>query len=375
MKKIVILGSAGSIGVQTLDVVSKMRKSISVEGLSVHSNIETLKKQIKEFKPKAVCIDSAQMMSELKGIKAKVFCGQEGLDKLVSMKNVDTVVCAIIGSAGLRPLLKAILAGKNIALANKESLIMAGAEIMSLAAKKNVSILPVDSEHSAIFQCINGERKQKIRRIFLTASGGPFYKYEGDFSKITAKQALDHPTWKMGKKITIDSATLMNKGLEAIEASVLFNIPIENIEILIHPQSIIHSMAEFADGSVLAQMSNPDMRLPIQYALTYPDRLPSSIVPLDLTKIARLEFYKPDFKKFPCLNLAFLAAKTGKTMPAVMNAANEIAVGAFLSKEILFTDIAKIVSKTMSAHKPLTGGLDNIFDADAWARKFAGNLI
>ena len=247
---------------------------------------------------------------------------------------------------------------------------------MKLATKNGISILPIDSEHSAIFQCCIGDKRSQIKKIVLTASGGPFYKYDKKFSQITIREALNHPTWKMGKKITIDSATLMNKGLEAIEASVLFGVPIEKVEIIMHPQSILHSMVEYIDGSVIAQLSNPDMRLPIQYALTYPERLPSNIKPLDLNEVGKLEFFKPDFNKFPCLKLSYYAAKKGFTMPSAMSAANEVAVEAFLNEEIKFTDIAEIVEKTMYAHtvsKSLS--LNSFIEADFWARYYARKLI
>jgi 1-deoxy-D-xylulose-5-phosphate reductoisomerase len=382
MKKIVILGSSGSIGTQTLDLVSKMKNTISVEGLSVYQNVETLKKQISRFKPKAVSVQDPSDAENLKkwlaakNINVEVYSGHSGLRRLVEMPRIDMIISAVVGAAGLKPVVKAIECKKNIAMANKEALVMAGNEIMRLAAKNKVSVLPVDSEHSAIFQCCAGEKKSQIKKIILTASGGPFYKYDKDFSKITVEQALDHPTWKMGKKITVDSATLMNKGLEAIEASVLFGIPIEKIEIVIHPQSIIHSMVEYVDGSVIAQLSNPDMKLPIQYALTYPERIKGNIKPLDLSKAGKLEFYEPDFKKFPCLTLAYNAAKKGGTMPAVMSAANEAAVAAFLNKDIKFTDIAGIVAKTMKAHKvKKTHKIDDYVEADAWAKIYSKSLI
>lgn len=382
MKKIIILGSSGSIGTQTLDIVSKMKDTVKVEGLSVNTNIKLLKEQIKKFKPKAVCVNDPVDAEDLKKwciknkLKVEVLNGHSGLKKLVVMPGVNMVIAAIVGAAGLKPIIKAIEAGKSIAIANKEALVMAGSEIMKLAEKKKVPVLPIDSEHSAIFQCCAGEKKSQIKKIWLTASGGPFYNYKEDFSKITVEQALDHPTWKMGKKITVDSATLMNKGLEAIEASVLFGIPVSKIEIVIHPQSIVHSMVEYIDGSVIAQLSNPDMRLPIQYALTYPERLNCDIQPLNLAKAGKLEFFEPDFEKFPCLKLAYSAAETGYTMPAVMNASNETAVDAFLNKKIKFTDIADIVSKTMKAHKVnKKSGIDESVEADAWARIYAKKLI
>jgi 1-deoxy-D-xylulose-5-phosphate reductoisomerase len=384
MRKIIILGSSGSIGIQTVDIAYKMRSSISVEGLSVCSNIDILKKQIIQLKPKAVCIeDSGEKAQSLrnwiksKKLKIRVFSGKEGLDSLVSECKADIVVAAIVGSVGLSSIIKAIKSKKNIAIANKEALVVAGQEIMRIAKQNNVSILPVDSEHSAIFQCCEGKSKSQIKNIILTASGGPFYKYNKSFDKIKAKQALKHPTWNMGKKITIDSATLMNKGLEAIEASVLFDIPIDRIKIVIHPQSIVHSMVEYIDGSIIAQLSLPDMRLPIQYALTYPDRkISCSGKNLDLTEIGELEFFKPDFKKFPCLTLAYNAAKIGKSMPAVLNAANEVAVKMFLNGQILFTDISKTVSNTMQAHKLIKNpNIDDLTNADIWARSFAEKYI
>ena len=382
MKKIVILGSSGSIGTQTLDLVSKMKNTISVEGLSVYKSLEILKKQIKRFKPKAVSVqdpsdaETLKKWCKLNNIKTEVYSGHSGLRRLVEMPQADMIISAVVGAAGLKPVIKAIECGKDIAIANKEALVMAGKEIMRLAAKKKVAVLPVDSEHSAIFQCCAGEKKSQIKKIILTASGGPFYKYDKNFADITVEQALDHPTWKMGKKITIDSATLMNKGLEAIEASVLFDIPADKIEIVIHPQSIVHSMVEYVDGSVIAQLSNPDMKLPIQYALTYPERTKGNIKPLNLAKAGKLEFYEPDFKKFPCLGLAYSAAKKGGTFPAVMSAANEAAVAAFLNKDIKFTDIAAIVEKTMKAHKvKKTQKIDDYVEADAWARIYAKKLI
>ncbi|MDR3330855.1 MAG: 1-deoxy-D-xylulose-5-phosphate reductoisomerase [Endomicrobium sp.] len=382
MKKITILGSSGSIGTQTLDIVSKMKKNICIEGLAVASNIKLLKLQIKKFKPGAVSVNSSIDAYNLEkwcasnNIKTDVYVGVKGLEKLATLLNIDMVLIGIVGSAGLKSIVSAIKAKKDIAIANKESLVMAGGYIMQLAVKNGISVLPVDSEHSAIFQCCVGEKKSQIRKIILTASGGPFYKYNKDFSKITVGQALNHPTWKMGRKITIDSATLMNKGLEAIEASVLFGVPIDRVEIIIHPQSIVHSMVEYIDGSVIAQLSNPDMRLPIQYALTYPERLSYNTKSLNLLEIGKLEFYKPDFNKFPCLKLAYYAAKKGYTMPAIMNAANEVSVAAFLNKEIRFTDIAKVVAMTIKNHKISKDvSLNTFLIADSWAREHARNLI
>jgi 1-deoxy-D-xylulose-5-phosphate reductoisomerase len=383
MKRIAILGSSGSIGEQTIDVASKMREEVHIEALAVRSNIKALKAQIKKFKPSAVSVENDTDAKELKKwcisnkIKINVYSGQSGLEKLATMPKVNMVLAAVVGSVGLKSIIAAIKAKKDIALANKESLVTAGDYLMKLAKKNGVSMLPVDSEHSAIFQCCCGEKKNNTRKIILTASGGPFYKYNDDFSKISVEQALAHPTWKMGEKITIDSATLMNKGLEAIEASILFGVPIDKVEIVIHPQSIVHSMVEYIDGSVIAQLSNPDMRLPIQYALIYPKRLKSNIKFLNLAEIGKLEFYKPDFNKFPCLQLAYLAAKKGGDLPAVMNASNEIAVKSFLHKEIKFTDVAKIVEKTMKAHKVSKKNIlpEDFFKSDSWAREYANNLI
>ncbi|OEG70108.1 1-deoxy-D-xylulose 5-phosphate reductoisomerase [Candidatus Endomicrobiellum trichonymphae] len=382
MKRITVLGSSGSIGKQTLNIISKMKENVCIEGLAVGSNIKILKSQIKKFKPAAVSVNSPADAQNLKkwcisnNIKTDVYKGNTGLEKLTTMPKADMILAAIVGAAGLKPIIAAIKAKKDIAIANKEAIVMAGSYIMKLAAENGVSVLPVDSEHSAIFQCCTDEKKSHIKRIILTASGGPFYKYDKDFSKITVEQALDHPTWKMGRKITVDSATLMNKGLEAIEASVLFGVSINKVEIIIHPQSIVHSMVEYVDGSVIAQLSNPDMKLPIQYALTYPERLPSNIKPLNLIELNKLEFYNPDFKKFPCLNIAYYAAKKGYTVPAVMNAANETAVASFLNREIKFTDIAKIVERTVKTHKiSKSTSLDTFIEADHWARHYAEKLI
>jgi 1-deoxy-D-xylulose-5-phosphate reductoisomerase len=381
-KNIIILGSSGSIGNQTLDVISKIDKNIYVSGLAVNSNIDVLKTQIKKFKPVAVSVYNFSAYKKLKKwcnsnkIKTYVYNGDEGIKKLISIKNVDTVVAAMSGSVGLKYIIMSINCRKNIAIANKEPFVMAGNYIMKLAKTKNVSIIPIDSEHSAIFQCLNVDKKSKIHRIILTASGGPFYKYANNFSNITVDEALKHPTWKMGKKITIDSATLMNKGFEIIEASILFGIDINKIDVLIHPQSIIHSMIEYIDGSVIAYISKNDMHIPIQYAITYPKRINSCVDFLDFSKLKKIEFYKPEMYKFPCLKIAYDVAKIGYTLPSVMNAANEVAVYAFLKKEIKFTDISNIIYKTVKAHKIFNNvSLNNIIKSDIWARKYAKNLI
>jgi len=382
MKNIAILGSSGSIGIQALDIVAKTKDKFKVCGLSVNSNITLLKKQIKQFKPSIVSVSAKEDAEKLliwcrnNKLKTKVVYGIEGLKQVASIKKVDTVLFAVVGFACLEPLLAAIDSGKNVALANKEALVAAGSIIMKKAEQKKVKILPVDSEHSAIFQCIGQEKKKFIERIILTASGGPFYKYKDNLNNITVEQALAHPTWKMGRKITIDSATLMNKGLEAIEASVLFGIPVDKIDIVIHPQSIIHSMVEFSDGCVMAQMSNPDMRLPIQYALSYPERTSCYIKHLNLTEVAKLEFYKPDFNKFECLKIAYSCAKKGWTMPAVMNAANETAVKYFLDGKITFCDIPKIVKQVTDNHKIIkTKNINKYIEADNKARQDALKII
>jgi 1-deoxy-D-xylulose-5-phosphate reductoisomerase len=379
-KNISILGSTGSIGTQTLDLIAKSGNKMQVYGLSANNNIELLKKQIKLFKAKAVSVSSGgaelKLWCKNNKLKTAVYEGTQGLNKVATLSGVDTVVSSVVGSVGLAPVIEAIKAKKNIAIANKEALVMAGQIILKLVKRHKVTLLPVDSEHSAVFQCIGGENPEHINKIILTASGGPFYGYNKNFGNITVKQALAHPTWKMGKKITVDSATLMNKGLEAIEASVLFNVPIDKVDIVIHPQSIVHSMVEYIDGSVIAQMSVPDMRLPIQYALTYPERQKSLVKPLNLAKTGGLSFFKPDFKKFPALSLAYKAARIGGTMPAVLNAANEAAVSAFLKNKIKFTDIALIVGKVMKLHtvnKSLT--LNSIKEADFWARHSALRII
>ncbi|MFC1501544.1 1-deoxy-D-xylulose-5-phosphate reductoisomerase [Elusimicrobiota bacterium] len=381
MKKIILLGSTGSVGVQATDVVRHI-KDLSIVGLSSYSNVERLKDQIKEFKPKIASVwkkeDALSLKSWCKSskINTKIVFGLNGLIETAKYPSGDLVLSAVVGSIGIEPIIAAIRNKKNVALANKEALVVASNIILKEAKKNKVQIIPVDSEHSAIFQAIKNEKTSAIQKIILTASGGPFYKYKEDHSNIKVSDALDHPTWIMGKKITIDSATLMNKGLEAIEASCLFNLPLDRIEIVIHPQSIIHSMVQFVDGSVIAQLSRPDMRLPIQYALTYPDRYVSKIQELDFTEIKRLDFDKPDFKRFPCLNLAIKAGKIGQTMPAVMNASNEIAVEAFLRDKIVFSDIAVIISKVMDDHKVVRAqSIKSILSADNWARQAAKKYI
>lgn len=375
MKKISIMGSTGSIGTQTLEVVKEIG-GIKVEGLTGNSNIDLLEKQVREFKPKKVAVkdekNAAVLKQRLTDLDVEVLSGMEGLIEIASLDEIDTVVTSVVGNVGLLPTIKAIQAGKDIALANKETLVTAGELVISEAKKYGINIYPVDSEHSAIFQSLQGNSQNKIRKIYLTASGGPFRKSSfEDLKKVTLEDALKHPNWSMGKKITIDSATMMNKGLELIEAKWLFDVDIEQIEILVHPQSIVHSMVEYEDGAVIAQLGEPDMKVPIQYALTYPNRVANSFPKIDFTKRNILGFEKPDFKKFKCLELAYEAIKVGGTMPAVLNSANEAAVALFLNKEIGFLDIPKLIEKAISAYTvKYNYTLEDLKEADIYAREF-----
>jgi 1-deoxy-D-xylulose-5-phosphate reductoisomerase len=378
-KNIAILGSTGSIGVQTLDVARNL--NIRVSALTANSNIDLVEKQAREFMPQLVSIGDSTLALELerrlKGLNIEIHYGMEGLKAAASMAAADTVVTSIVGVAGLIPTIEAIRHGKNIALANKETLVTAGSIVMSEAAAHGVSIFPVDSEHSAIYQCLAANRRQDVGRLILTASGGPFRgKTPAELEKVTVAQALKHPNWNMGSKITIDSATLMNKGLEVIEARWLFDFTPDRIKVVVHPQSIIHSMVEYVDGSIIAQLGSPDMRIPIQLALTWPDRSMNEFSRLDLLKCGSLTFEEPDRESFPCLGLAFEALKAGGTMPAVMNGANEAAVELFLKEKTGFCDIPRLISRVMQAHcvniKP---GLDDIIEVDRWARKMVGGLL
>lgn len=382
MKKVTILGSTGSIGVNALDVIGKNPERFQVVALAAGSNIKLLRNQIEKFQPKMVAVrskESARSLAESLRVKnkIKIFYGEEGLEEVASFPSANIVISAISGSAGMIPTLAAIEAGIDIALANKETMVMAGEIVTRKAVKKGVKIIPVDSEHSAIFQCLEGQTRRNLRRIILTASGGPFLHYpRNELKKVTLHQTLHHPNWKMGKKITIDSATMMNKGLEVIEAQWLFNTDISKIDVLIHPQSIVHSMVEFIDGAVLAQMGIPDMRIPIAYALTYPERMMNDLPSLELLKTGQLEFLKPDLKKFPCLNLAYAAGLAGGTAPVVLNAADEVAVSAFIEKKVKFIDIPKIVDKVLSCHHSISRpSLDDILAADLWARKETKKII
>ncbi len=373
VKQLAILGSTGSIGQQTLEVVRALPDRFQIVGLAAGKNIDLLAQQIEEFKPRFVYCQDKRAEAHL----ANSECELLSLEDIASHPEVDTVVIAISGTSGLSPTLAAVKAGKNVALANKESLVMAG-EIITNEAKLNAAqILPIDSEHSAIWQCLKGE-PQPATKLILTASGGPFRYYSPlELHTVTVKQALRHPSWQMGRKVTIDSATLMNKGLEVIEAHWLFNMPFDNIKVLIHPQSIIHSMVEFVDGIVKAQLSYPDMRLPIQYALSYPERLPNPQLPrLDWSNIKDLTFKEPDFNTFPCLKLAIEAGKKGGTYPAVLCAADEVAVELFFSQRIPFANIAKLVEQALEEHKATAcPTLEEIMAADAWARKKALQFI
>jgi len=374
-KKVVVLGSTGSIGINTLRVITRLRNRFQIVALAAKKNVNLLEKQIRKFHPEVIALANKKSAQELRGRfkSMKILDGEEGLIEVARLKEADLVVSAIVGASGLIPTLEAIRAGKRVALANKEALVMAGEIIMNEAHKKGVKILPIDSEHSAIFQCLKGEKGRKISRIILTASGGPFLNYSlKQLKSVTSKEALKHPTWQMGKKITVDSATLMNKGLEVIEAHHLFGVNIDRIAVVIHKEAIVHSLVEFVDGTILAHLGVPDMRLPIQYALTYPERLPNPLKRLDLVKIKKLTFQKPDTRKFACLKLAYEAARIGGTAPAVLNATNEIAVSLFLKRKIGFIEIPEMIEKVLKRHKPIKKPtLSEILKADAWARKEA----
>ncbi len=376
MKKIAILGSTGSIGRSSLEVIQQYPDRFQVVALAAGKNIDLLAEQIHRFGPKIVAVFDLQLAKDLvrrlqAGTRVEVLAGPEGYEQVASCDDADMVISAMVGAAGLWPTLSAIRAGKNVALANKETLVMAGALVMEEARLNRITLLPVDSEHNAIFQALQGHRRDYLKRILLTASGGPFLNTPAqELESVTPAQALAHPNWAMGPKITIDSATLMNKGLEVIEAKWLFDVPVEKIEVHIHPQSIVHSMVEYVDGSVIAQMGIPDMRIPIAYALAYPERVELGLQPLDLFAVETLTFQQPDLSRFPCLDLAFTACKAGGTMPTVLNAANEVAVQAFLDNRIPFRGIAALVSQVMQEHV-LTSvvELGAILETDAWARR------
>jgi 1-deoxy-D-xylulose-5-phosphate reductoisomerase len=404
-KRVVILGATGSIGESALTVARDIPERMEIVGLAAKSNAQKLAAAANEVRPESVCLVEETQLDLLRktlDYKPRIFSGEAGLLDIACQENADMVLVAIVGTGGLRPALAAIQAGKDLAVASKEILVMAGEIVMREAREKNVHVLPVDSEHNAIFQCLEGKRStlntqrstsnaersaldvgrwtldvSDVRRIILTASGGPFRETpRAGFDSITPEQALKHPTWNMGPKITIDSATLFNKGLEMIEAHWLFGVEMKRVEVVIHPQSIVHSMVEFTDGSTLAQLSYSNMCFPIQYAVTWPDRVPNSLPPLDFSKLSKLEFFTPRYDDFPALNLARRAGETGGTSPAVMNAANEIAVAAFLDRKVRFPEIWRIVEQVMNEHTPVAHpDLDAILGADQWARAQAQGCL
>jgi 1-deoxy-D-xylulose-5-phosphate reductoisomerase len=380
--KVAILGSTGSIGISTLEVLEKHRDRYEVIALAAGNNEILLAKQIKKFKPRFAALadkDSAIRLKSLLGNQEslEILSGRDGMQIVATLPEVDIVVAAISGAAGLLPTISAVRAGKTVALANKESMVMAGELITEEAKKNNCKIIPVDSEHSAIFQLINGRNKNDVRNIILTASGGPFLNYtKEEIENAGPEDALKHPRWKMGNKVTIDSASLMNKGLEIIEAHWLFGLPGERIKVVIHPQSIIHSMVEFTDGTFFAQLSKPDMKGPIAYALSYPERLPDTLEPLDLTETGELTFIKPDLERFPSLGLAYRALEEGGLIPSVMNAANEVAVEEFYKRRIKFSSIPELIEKVMGRFRnSMIVNMENILWADDWARRESQKIL
>jgi 1-deoxy-D-xylulose-5-phosphate reductoisomerase len=381
MKRIVILGSTGSIGTNTLDIISKFTEKFQAVGLTANGNVDKLEEQVRTFSPAVVAMaDRAaaeRLRARCKGLKTTILSGTDGLLQVATLAEADLVISAIVGGAGLVPTLAAITAGKFIALANKEPMVMAGCLMQEEARKRGVRIFPVDSEHSALFQSMEGHRVEDIRRLILTASGGPLWNLTKEqLGDVTVEQALKHPNWKMGDKITIDSATLMNKGLEVVEARWLFDIPASKIEVVVHRESIVHSLVEYADRSVIAQLGLPDMRTPIAYAMNYPERVPLDLPSLNLAQIGTLTFFNPDHDRFPCLKLGYDALRVGGTMPAAMNAANEVAVQAFLDRRIRFLSIAETIRRTMDAHNPVeVTTIEDALRTDAWARAKAGEVV
>ena len=379
-KRVVVLGATGSIGESTLKVAHDIPERMEIVGLAANSNAEKLAAAANKTRAESVCLldeSKIDILRKALDYEPQIFCGEVGLREIACLTNADMVLVAIVGTGGLRPALAAIKAGKDLAVASKEILVMAGEIVMREARDNSVHVLPVDSEHNAIFQCLEGTQPADVRRIILTASGGPFRETPREgFDSITPEQALKHPTWNMGPKITIDSATLFNKGLEMIEARWLFGVEMKQVEVVIHPQSIVHSMVEFADGSTLAQLSYSDMCFPIQYAVTWPDRVPNTLPPLDFSKLSKLEFFTPRYADFPALNLARRAGETGGTLPAVMNAANEVAVAEFLDRQVSFPSIWKIVEEVMNRHGSVAHpDLDAILRADQWARTEAASFV
>ncbi len=383
VKNISVLGCTGSIGVSTLEVVRQFPDRFRVVALAAGHNIVLLRQQIDAFKPLLVSVFDESLADRLNEsfapgtYKPLIAFGADGYERVASHPEAEMLVSAMVGAAGLLPTLAAIEAGKNLALANKETLVIAGEIVMDLAVRKGIRILPVDSEHSAIFQSLQGNHRNALKRILLTASGGPFFRRSSEeLAAVTPEEALRHPNWSMGRKITIDSATLMNKGLEVIEAHWLFGVPVDRIDVHIHPESIVHSMVEYIDGSVIAQMGIPDMKIPIAYALAYPERLPVEGPPVDFFHLEKLSFYPPDEERFPCLRLAYEACRRGSTYPAVLNAANEVAVNAFLEKQIGFSSISRLIEAVMKVHQPPAAlDLDAVVMADEWARHEALKIM
>ena len=380
MKHLSILGSTGSVGENALRIVRIHNERFSVKALAVKKNIEKLYEQAVEFRPKVVCVYDREAahkaLPRFKRIGIRVVSGDEGLEEVATLSGVQEVICAMVGAVGLKPIFAAVHAKETVAIANKEPLVMAGKILLDAAKKAGVAVLPIDSEHSALWQCLEHHDPASVKKLIITSSGGPFRGRKGSLAKITPAQALNHPKWKMGPKITIDSATMMNKGLEVIEAANLFQVPAGKIGVLVHPEAIVHALVEFVDGSHFAHLGVTDMRLPIQYAMSYPERLEDHLPRLDLTSLEALHFEKPDRKRFPCLELGYTASKLGGTMPAVLNAANEVAVEAFLAGKTGFLGIPKIIEKTMRTHhlvcQPV---LADIFAADAWARETAEEIL
>ena len=382
MKHLTILGSTGSIGTSTLEIVAAHPDKFRVEALTAGANLALFARQIERFAPSLAVVLNEELAAELAGMlprdnRPEIMSGVEGLVAAATLAETDMVVAAIVGAAGLVPTAAAIKSGKDIALANKETLVTAGHLFMDLVARHKVKLYPVDSEHSAVFQSMEGHRSADIARIILTASGGPFLNASEEMlQRVTVEDALNHPNWSMGKKISIDSATMMNKGLEVIEARWLFDVTADRVAVNIHPQSIIHSMVEYVDGCVIAQLGTPDMKAPIAYALSYPERVATGVKPLDLTALSGLTFFRPDFTRFPCLGLAYRALADGESMPAVMNAANEVAVEAFLQGKIGFTGIAGLIERVMDSHLPHNlGSIADVLAVDIWSRTKTRELL
>ncbi len=377
-KRIIILGSTGSVGKQALEVIQEESQYFKVIGLTGKDNWQLLKQQAEEFSPLAVALANKKKVAKLKGLGRgiKIYGGEEGVLELIESLPADLILSCIVGKAALIPTLEALKAGRNVALANKESMVIAGRILMEEAHQRSASLIPIDSEQSAIFQCMQGHRIEEVKRIYLTASGGPFWDWQGDFGKITPEESLSHPCWDMGSRISLDSATLVNKALEVIETSHLFKIDLDRIRILIHPQSIVHSLVEFVDGSILAQLGITDMRLPIHYALNFPQRRASHLPSLELSQLDRLSFEAPDYEKFPALRLGYHAGREGGTLPAVFNAVDEEAGKAFLGGKITFPGIVKLIKRVMEEHHLIPNpSLEEILEADQWAREKTRKLV